>query len=125
MTDKLYVRGIAVNARELIETMKHVLIDHEHQNLKNEEVKKNFHPNIFTAAEWSKDDLDEMLAKIEQAQSSTLVKENDKLKKVVKYLVEKNSNKKEHMLGKFRILWEELRNRNREEDGSTLGVLLR
>ena len=53
--------------------------------------------------------------------SSRLVKEKDKLKKAVKYLVEKNSNEKEHLLGKCRVLWEELRKRDREEDDSALG----
>ena len=49
-----------------------------------------------------------------------MVKENDKLKKVVKRLLEKNSNEKDHLLGKCRVLWEELRSRDREEDDSAL-----
>ena len=80
-----------------------------------------FDPKILAFADWSKDDLDEMLVKIKQARSSGLVKENDKLKKLVKHLSEKNSNEKEHLLGKFRVLQEELRSRDREEDDSALG----
>ena len=46
--------------------------------------------------------------------------ENDELKKAVKYLAEKNSNERWHLLGKCRVLLEELRKRDRGEDNSTL-----
>ena len=48
------------------------------------------------------------------------VKENDKLKKVVKHLVEKKSNQKECLLGMCRSLWGKFRTREREEDDSSL-----
>ena len=80
-----------------------------------------FDPKLLAFANWSKDNLDETLVKIKQAIISGLVKENDKLKKVVKHLSEKNSNEKDHLLGKCRVLWEELVSRDREEDDSTLG----
>ena len=54
---------------------------------------------VTISADWSIDNLDETLVKIEQTRNSRLVKENDKLKKAVKNLVQKNSNQKENLLG--------------------------
>ena len=34
---------------------------------------------------------------------------------------EKNSNEKEYLLGKCRVLWKEMRSRDKEEDDSALG----
>ena len=40
------------------------------------------------------------------------------MNKAVKFLSEKSSNQKEHLIGACRSLWEELRAREREEDDS-------
>ena len=70
LIEELHVRGIVVSAKKLIAKMKSVLIDYEHPNPKNEEVKKNFNPKLFAAADWSKDALASSLQKLNTTRSS-------------------------------------------------------
>ena len=60
-----------------------MLDDNEHPSTEDESTKQIFGTEFLTTANQSKDTLGKALVKIEQAQSSGLVKENDKLKKVV------------------------------------------
>ena len=81
-----------------------MLITNEHPNTKYENAGKLLDPKLLNAAGCAKDNIDKALVKIDQTRSIRLAKENDKLKKVVKCLVEKNSNKKEHLLCTCRLL---------------------
>ena len=60
--------------------------------------------------------------KISRARSSKedLGNEHDESKKAAKFLAEKSSNECENLLGKFRVLWQESRKRDIEEDDSAL-----
>ena len=119
--EEFCLRCAAVERKDLITKMKSMLVDNDHPNNKDENARKFFDPKLLTANDWSKDNLDETLVKIYQMRSSRLVKENDKLKKETKYLLEKISNQKEHLLGTCWSLWEESHNRDREKDDSALG----
>ena len=46
--------------------------------------------------------------------------DKDDLKKQLKKMEEKNVNQREHLLGKCRVLWDELRRRGAEEDDENL-----
>ena len=62
-----------------------MLITNEHSNAKYESTRKFFSPELSTATNWLIGNLDQTLVKIDQVQSVRLIKENDKLKKVVKW----------------------------------------
>ena len=102
-----------VERKELVTKIKSMIINNDFLNTKDESSGKLLDPELSTSADWSIGNLDETLLKIEQMRSARLIKENEKLKKAVKHLVEKNSDLQENLLGAHRSLWKELRARGR------------
>ena len=67
MLEKLALRGIVVDRKEKIKTIKSLLIQNEHPDYSvNSEVTKYFLPKLLTVADWMKENLVETLLKIEE-----------------------------------------------------------
>ena len=64
LVEELIMRGINSEPKEQITKLKQKLIDNEHPNITNTNIKKYFLPKFFTTTYWHKDHLDEMLVKI-------------------------------------------------------------
>jgi hypothetical protein len=72
LIEELKMRNITVSRNELITKMKAMLIADEHPNTSDEKLKKFFFPKLLTAADWSKDNLEATLVKIEELRSCRL-----------------------------------------------------
>ena len=68
LVEELIIRGINSELKEQITKLKQKLIDHEHLNIANTNIKKYFLPRFLTATYWHKDRLDETLVKITNVQ---------------------------------------------------------
>ena len=79
--EELNLRFIVVERMELTTKMKSMFITHEHPNTKDENARKFLGPKLITASDWSIDNLDQKLVKIDHERSVGLSKEKEKFKK--------------------------------------------